>query len=87
MSMSGNYKLLKTLVVLLGVVNYSTQQTIESLSRNFCEEERGIDNFSCNQFRIEEINCFNRELLCNGADDCSTGEDEGENSVLSSLQC
>lgn len=85
--MSGKYKLLKSLLLLLGVVHYSRPQTIESIATNFCETIVGIDNFSCNGQRIEEGNCFNRDELCSGTAICAGNEDEGDPDLLSSLDC
>ena len=82
------YKFFKALV-LLGLlrVNFSNSQSVTSIATNFCQQNQGLDNFSCSESPIEGTNCFNRSEVCNGEFFCSGGEDEGSDNILSGLQC
>ena len=83
--------MLKVIVLLLSLaVQLSSPQfqDIANIARNFCaEQDPPLDNFSCNGVNVTTGNCFNMELLCDDTNFCATGEDEGNDNLLSSLQC
>ena len=86
--MPGRYKILEILIFVLGIVKCTASQTtIESIATNFCFEISFEDNLSCSNAAVGTGSCFSRDLLCNGVRDCINGEDEGDDSSLSSLQC
>lgn len=86
--MTGSYKIFKTFLLLLGLVQVGRPQapTFESISQNFCLENLGEeDNFSCIGTTIEGVACFDRDLLCDDTVDCPGGEDEGL--TIAPLEC
>lgn len=89
--MAGSYKLLKTIFLLLAIVRLSSPQepllTVQDISRNFCDENQALDNFSCNGDPLRGLACFSRSRLCDGIFDCNDQADEGNDDALSSLEC
>lgn len=87
--MAGSYKIFKTILLLFGLVHVGKPQplpTFELISQNFCEVNLGEeDNLSCIDSEIGGVDCFDRDLLCNGNNDCTGGEDEGV--TLAPLEC
>lgn len=80
-------KKVKGLVLLFYLFPICQPQTAEDIGANFCLSIGGEeDNLSCAGVLPESGQCFNRSLLCNGARNCTSGEDEG-GGVFPSLEC
>ncbi len=78
---------LKIFITLLEVIALCPAQNINDVATNFCQEQLGIDNFSCEPNEVGGVNCFNREEFCNNSTLCIGGEDEGNQNSFSRLQC
>ena len=87
--MAGRHKILTILLVLcLARFGHTQTQAALEIGQNFCNNLQGIvDNLSCADDPIEGQACFTRDNLCNGPRLCDTGEDEGDDDSLSSLEC
>ena len=87
--MATSYAAFKSMLLLLAFLPPSllqTTPTFASISQNFCLIMQGEeDNLSCTEDTEEGQACFDRDLLCNGVNDCGGGTDEGLD--LSSLEC
>ena len=77
----------KFTLVFLCVLHPLLAQNIDDYSRNFCQENLGVDNFSCEESRVGGVSCFNREELCNNSTLCVSGEDEESVDIFVGLQC
>lgn len=65
--------MLKTTVLMMSL--FFNSCNLQALEQNFCE---GIeDNLSCPTVAALRGNCFPRNSLCNGTQECSDGADEG----------
>lgn len=92
--MSGKkYKTLLSVGILLCLLTLvEPQLTFEEITRNNCGENEGLpENLSCANVQTG-INgtggsCLPSSALCDGTNQCSSGEDEGALSVLNSLEC
>lgn len=78
-------KIVKVLLLLFCLFQICrSQETPDDIGANFCLTRGGmVDNLSCPEVPIEEGQCFNRSLLCNGVSNCTGGEDEG----VTDLEC
>ena len=77
MIMYNSFKIAITLLSLVGA------NGLDDYSRNFCQDNPGLDNFSCWSSEVGGVDCFSREELCNNSPFCDEGEDEG----TGGLQC
>lgn len=73
----------KWFIPLLSLIVIIQSQTLTDLSRNFCREIAGEDNFSCANNPIEQGICFSRNHLCQDF----TCADKGESVSINSLEC
>ena len=85
--MGGILKIVFLLFALLTELGYT--QTSDDFGQNYCAVAANgtTDNLSCPESPIEGVACFDRSLLCDGFLECLNGEDEGNDSVFSSLEC
>ena len=91
--MSGKYTYLKLTCLLLGLFRFSYGQG-DIGERDDCflagqlpipPGRRFSDNLSCPNLNQNELECYPRDFLCDTADFCFGGSDEGDNIV--SLDC
>jgi hypothetical protein len=63
--------------------------SFQSISQDFCANFLGLfdSNLSCPDSPIEGVACLPRSVLCDAVPDCSDLSDEGDNAVLSALEC
>ena len=87
--MAVGYNFFKTLLLMYGLFHAGSSQPFVPIGANFCANNfPGTDNLSCVDDQDMGVGpCFVVEMLCNGANECTRGEDEGNGNFFDNIEC